>query len=340
MSGWLEQQTQWETIYTFNSWATRFLGYDYQREGENGYLPKMIKKANSKFDYTGRYEAILVDEAQDFYDEWFQILLEAIDPDTNSLFFVYDNTQSVYGKGHRATRDFRWRDLGLDIQGRNSQVLDLNYRNSPEILEIAWQYIKPALDQANLEVGRRTYDQRGRVTNTPAIWEIVEPLKNPSRSSRIQPMLVDVSSREIPSTVAEEVKLALNNYPESSIGILTHPKNKDIRKEIDQKLTELNIEHNAPKRSQDRYTNVVQRPCVLVDSWNAVKGVEFDAVIIVGVDWVKDHADLNKDFEEKAGLYVAMTRARDHLVMLYEEKTPTVELIEKILESEPILRDA
>ena len=90
----------------------------------------------------------------------------------------------------------------------------------------------------------------------------------------------------------------------------------------------------------ERDFSVVYRPCVIVDSWNAVKGVEFDAVIIVGADWVKDYADLDKDFEEKAGLYVAMTRARDHLVILYERKTDTVEWLQEVLESESVLRNA
>jgi superfamily I DNA/RNA helicase len=338
MKGWLIREVG--SSSTFHSWAYSTLKYNYQWDDDPETRRQVIDLARKFGRRQKRFNAILVDEAQDFYDEWFQSLLEIINPNTNSFFFVYDNTQSVYGKGHRAKRNFKWRDLGLDIQGKNSQVLDLNYRNSPEILEIAWQYIKPALDKANLEVGRRTYDQRGRVKNTPEIWEIVEPLKNPSRSSRIQPMLVDVSSREVPSTVAEEVNLALDSCPESSIGILTHPNNKDIRQEIHQELTELGIEHHAPTHSRERDTNVVHRPCVLVDSWNAVKGVEFDAVIIVGADWVTDYADIDEDFEEKAGLYVAMTRARDHLVILYEERTDTVEWIEEILDSEPVLRSA
>jgi superfamily I DNA/RNA helicase len=73
---------------------------------------------------------------------------------------------------------------------------------------------------------------------------------------------------------------------------------------------------------------------VIVDSWNALKGVEFDAVIIAGVDLADEQPDNSDlDFEEKAGLYVAMTRTKDHLVMLYENKTSIVEQIQDALTS-------
>ena len=83
---------------------------------------------------------------------------------------------------------------------------------------------------------------------------------------------------------------------------------------------------------RDRDGNVVDRPCIVMDSWNALKGVEFDAVIIAGVDsLVEIPDDLDRNFEAKAGLHTAMTRARYHLVMLYENKNATVDLIESAL---------
>ena len=85
-------------------------------------------------------------------------------------------------------------------------------------------------------------------------------------------------------------------------------------------------------------THVVHRPFVIVDSWNAVKGVEFDAVILAGIDRTEELDD--RDFEEKAGLYTAMTRARDHLVLLYEEKTAIVEQVEAALSGPPQLKEA
>lgn len=334
MKGWMAKEV--DAGHTFHSWAYRNLKYTYDWDEDPDQRKKVIELAK-KFSKTKKYEAILVDEAQDFYDEWFKSLLEIIDPDTNSIFFVYDNTQSVYGQAHRTKSNWTWKSLGFNIPGGRSQVLDVNYRNSPEILELAWKFIKPTLDQAKLPVGQVTFDENER-RQTPDQYKLVKPRKKSSRSSEIQPILVHIPVTKMPSMIAQEVSLALNSYQDSSIGILTHPKNKEIKQEIHQELTKLGIEHHAPTHSRQRDTNVVQRPCVLVDSWNAVKGVEFDAVIIAGADWVEDYPDLDEEFEEKAGLYVAMTRAKDHLVILYEQMTPTVERIEKAFHSEPVLQ--
>ena len=107
---------------------------------------------------------------------------------------------------------------------------------------------------------------------------------------------------------------------------------RNLQPEISKELANLNIKHHVPKTSRDRDGNVVDRPCIVVDSWNALKGVEFNAVIIAGVDsLVEITDDLDRNFEAKAGLYTAITRARDHLVMLYENKNETVDLIESAL---------
>ena len=125
---------------------------------------------------------------------------------------------------------------------------------------------------------------------------------------------------------------ALKSHAESSIGILVHPQAQDLKQEISDELTELKIEHHAPENSQARDSNVVDRPYVIVDSWNALKGVEFDGVIIAGVDSLTEYArDSEPSFEDYAGLYTAMTRARDHLVILYETKDSVVDLLESCL---------
>ena len=131
--------------------------------------------------------------------------------------------------------------------------------------------------------------------------------------------------------------MALSSHPDSSIGILTHPrfpKIKELRADISHELGQQGIPHLAPRKPQERAGNVVERPYVIVDSWNALKGVEFDAVIIVGVDCAVEQAgDTDANFEEMAGLYTAMTRTKDHLVMLYDNKTSVVDKIQAVLDA-------
>lgn len=332
MKGWIESKLKGLKVEcrTFHQWSSHKLKYDYNNDKDDDLRKQVIDLAR---DSKVKYQAVLVDEAQDFYDEWFQALLEIVDNQTKSLFFVYDNTQSVYGQSHRRKSGWSWAKLGIDVVGR-AQIFDLNYRNSPEILELAWKFIQPALDKAGIRFDKKE--------NSPTIDRIIEPKKKKSRSSGIIPTLLQINYTEMPLEIAKQVKMALETCPDSSIGILTHPTHQStraLRSDISKELSQLGVENHAPKKSEDRMGNVVDRPYVIVDSWNALKGVEFDAVIIAGVDLaveIPDNSDL--DFEEKAGLYVAMTRAKDHLVMLYENKTSMVEIIENALNSPEQLR--
>ena len=334
MNAWLKSQLdESHTIEckTFHQWAYKCLKYSY--DDDRGKLVDLARKS------TKRYQAILIDEAQDFYDEWFQALLEVLDNRTQALFMVYDNTQSVYGQSHRRKSDWSWKNLGIKISGGRSQVFDVNYRNSPEILELAWKFIYPALETAGMKVEKRERDEAGRVIHTPSIGSVIEPRTKLSRSSGIKPLLQEVYYEDMPDKIAYEVKEALKSYPESSIGILLHPQAKNLKAEISKELTAVNIEHHAPETSGDRSGNVVRRPYVIVDSWNALKGVEFDAVIIAGIDSLSEFKlkDSDISFEAKAGLYIAMTRAKDHLVMLYEDKDAIVTEIEVALNSDGCL---
>jgi superfamily I DNA/RNA helicase len=331
MKNWIEAKLAQNDLkiecYTFHQWAFKQFKYSYEFDKEDVSRRKIIELAHQS---NLQYQAILIDEAQDFYDEWFQALLKVLDYQTNSLFFVYDNTQSVYGQAHRRKSGWSWAKLGIDVVGR-SQIFDLNYRNAPEILELAWTYIQPALQKAEMKTEQRE--------NNPTIASLIEPKTKRSRSSGIHPTLVQLPPEQVPTEIARQVELALDSHAESSIAILlhpTHPATKALKTGISKELSRLGINHFAPQRSQERWGNAVERPFVIVDSWNAVKGIEFDAVILAGIDWAVESEEHN--FEEKAGLYTAMTRAKDHLVLLYAEKTETVELIEAALTAPALLR--
>jgi superfamily I DNA/RNA helicase len=332
MNGWLNHQLSNIQINkieckTFHQWAYKYLKYSYEDDPS-----KIIDLAHKS---TKKYQAILIDEAQDFHDQWFQALLPVLDNRTQALFIVYDNTQSVYGQSHRRQSDWSWKSLGITIPGGRSQVFDLNYRNSPEILELAWKFIQPSLETAGIKVEKRQRDDTGKIISTPNIGSVIEPRKKLSRSSGIQPLLLEVYYENMPDKIAYQVQSALQTHPDSSIGILVHPQAQDLKSEISKELTTFNIEHHAPETSRDRDGNVVSRPYIIVDSWNALKGVEFDAVIIAGVDSLSSYKSEDSDttFEAISGLYTAMTRAKDHLVMLYENKDIIVELIETALNS-------
>ncbi|WP_020590016.1 UvrD-helicase domain-containing protein [Desulfobacter curvatus] len=279
---------------TFNKWASNILHYDY-RWGAQAFFE--IASSSLK-----RYDAILIDEAQDFEDEWFMGLLQMINPQTNSLFLVYDNAQSVYKSQHRRRSDWTWSRLGINVVGR-AEILDLCYRCSPEIVNYSWSFIKPFLDLEDIPISRRN------------VGGVVEPRTSSKRSSGVPVSVFQCSDAAI---VAREVYEALKTEPSSSIAIMMHPEVVKIYQPmISDALQKLGVPHHAPMSSETRKGNIVTRPCVVVDSWNALKGVEFDAAILFNSEYVGEHLGSTEKFRHIAGLYAAMTRARDHLIVTY-----------------------
>jgi hypothetical protein len=81
-----------------------------------------------------QYDAILIDEAQDFAPVWFEVLKRIVNPKTGVFFLAADATQRIY-------RRFTWRSMGMDVVGR-SRVLSRSYRNTYEILRSAFELIR------------------------------------------------------------------------------------------------------------------------------------------------------------------------------------------------------
>ncbi|HOT98293.1 MAG TPA: 3'-5' exonuclease [bacterium] len=80
----------------------------------------------------GIYDAILIDEGQDFTTEWMQGLSQLLNENSDSLLFCYDPAQNVFGK-----RKPNWKTAGFKVQGKKPSELKKSYRNTVEILSIA-----------------------------------------------------------------------------------------------------------------------------------------------------------------------------------------------------------
>ncbi len=83
----------------------------------------------------GAYQAILVDEGQDFANDWYRAIQKALDPATNSLLVAVDSSQNIY------KRKSGWSELGPQVVGQ-SRVLRVNYRNTRPILDAAYRIIR------------------------------------------------------------------------------------------------------------------------------------------------------------------------------------------------------
>lgn len=98
------------------------------------------------------YDAVLVDEAQDWAPVWFKVLQQRIDPEKGVIFLADDPSQSIY-------RYFSWKDKGIHVVGR-TRWLRVPYRNTYEIYSAAYRMI------ANHEEIQKSLSEEG---------ELIEP---------------------------------------------------------------------------------------------------------------------------------------------------------------------
>jgi hypothetical protein len=83
---------------------------------------------------SGQYQAVLIDEGHDFAPEWLRLVVQMVDPTTNSLLVLYDDAQSIYERTQK--KNFSFKSVGIQAQGRTT-ILKINYRNTRQILQMA-----------------------------------------------------------------------------------------------------------------------------------------------------------------------------------------------------------
>ena len=104
--------------------------YDYFNEA----LPAVAEGCASH-PFVRRFDAVIVDEGQDFKDVWWLVLEALLKPDGPRVLRVFaDNNQRVYGNTSRLTKDLQVAPIALCW----------NLRNTQSIHEAAYRYYQGA----------------------------------------------------------------------------------------------------------------------------------------------------------------------------------------------------
>jgi hypothetical protein len=93
------------------------------------------------------YDAVLIDESQDFAPIWIKLVTRLLIPDHGVFFLADDPAQSIY-------RFYSWKEKGVHVVGR-TRWLKVPYRNTFEIYQAAYQLIAtdPGLQKSLEEEG-------------------------------------------------------------------------------------------------------------------------------------------------------------------------------------------
>lgn len=262
------------------------------------FVSSALELISSDFYKEGKYRSILSDEVQDLSE--LDLLLmgslktndgNVISKVTDGLFLAGDGAQSIYKRG------FVLRRVGIDIVGRSFN-LKKNYRNTHEILKSAFglvsQFEFADVDEENI--------------SRPSMPDFAE--RHGSR-----PLIVRCGSvEEEIDYVAKQVYSSLV-MGQSPAQICIIAPSAQMRSSISEALANCNV-NSAELRNDVDY----ESENVKISTIESAKGHEFSTVYIMGlVEGLLPSSGID-NYElprEASRLYVAMTRARENLVMSY-----------------------
>lgn len=241
------------------------------------------------------FDFVIVDEAQDIDVAQLRFLAALSANRSNGLFFAGDLGQRIFQQA------FSWKSLGVDIRGR-SRTLHINYRISHQIRMQADLLLGPSLS----DVDGNVEDRKGTVSvfngPPPAILKLDSP------------------EDEIDSVSQWLVHLSDIGFKPHEIGVFVRSES-----ELNRAIAAVSTASLNYKVLDDHVETI--HGYVSICSMHLAKGLEFRAVVVMACDdeiipsqqrieSVTDDADLEEVYEtERHLLYVACTRARDHLLV-------------------------
>ncbi|OHC44190.1 MAG: DNA helicase II [Rhodanobacter sp. RIFOXYA1_FULL_67_6] len=290
-------------VYNFHKWCRKMLlAYHEPLPAGSGKAfiealpPAVIAGVDRGRIPRAQYGAVLVDEGHDFEPDWYKLIVQMIDPHTNSLLVLYDDAQNIYGNPNR--RKISWKSLGVQAQGRTT-ILKLNYRNTLEILSVARVFAQDLL-------ASRSDDADG--DGVP----LIAPESAGRRGAVPELIRTDTARAQMDVLIARLRDEHAHGRPYSDIAVIY--RNQWEGEKLHEVLRGLDIPSRLADNAGKQTLFVVEDSVKLV-TMHSSKGLEFPFVIIPGIGGLPKENQPEAD--EARLLYVAMTRATEHLLLIH-----------------------
>ena len=299
------------TISTFHGWARNYiLNADDEFSSLYHEANKIAKKEDKKDDFFQEfvpkilnqmiksqgenqllYDAILIDEAQDFEKVWFEPIMQVLNPDTNSLLITCDGLQGIY-----ARKRFTWSSVGIQARGRVKRF-DKSYRIPIEIGIIA-QKVLPQ-----------------NITNLIGQFdEFMSTKQFIGNHGTVEIFISDTREDEYVKLV-EKIARSLKSPQEILVLFKLNMKKINYKHPFFDSLKSHNIEW------KDLQDYNYDSPGLVIGTLYGTKGLESDTIIIPELDTY--YSDQDRQL-----LYVGMTRSRKKLVLSANKSTELMKLLE------------
>jgi UvrD-like helicase C-terminal domain len=288
--------TEWDQVvdaWQLQNWEAY---RDVVRLGRKTRLPEAQRKVLwSIFERVRAGLVAVVDEAQDISAAHLQFFAALGGGQPNALFFAGDLGQRIF------QQPFSWKALGVDIRGR-SRTLRVNYRTSHQIRTQADRLLGPVVT----DVDGNSEDRSDTVSVFNGPPPTIRTLK--SESEEIKTVGKWIADHVTSSVMPHEIGVFVRSAAQ-----------------LDRAQAAVKDAGVAFKVLDERVETTSGH--VSIGTMPLAKGLEFRAVVVMACDdeiiplqerieTVGDDSDLQEVYDtERHLLYVACTRARDHLLV-------------------------
>jgi hypothetical protein len=294
--GWCSEQIR---LYHVNVVVNDGPGYDERVERvidavDRGQIPR------------AQYGAVMIDEGHDFNPEWLKLVVQMIDPSSQSLLLLYDDAQSIYGA--KGKKKFSFASVGVQAQGRTT-ILKLNYRNTRQILGFAYEFAHDALTPLDVEeddVPLVAPHSAGRSGPVPLL------LKFPNQQDEFSFLLQQLK------------KLHLEGTSWKDIAVLCHT--KALIGKLGAQFAAHGIPVTCVVSGSAKSHLDLDADTVKILTINSSKGLEFPVVVMPAVGETRPKSITAAD--EAKLLYVGMTRAMTQLIVSGKAASPLMGKLE------------
>jgi len=281
----------------------------YEKE-ESGYYDLIVSETLSKIhDLNLKYDAILVDEGQDFSDDMYKVVTSLLNEKTNNLIIALDEGQNIYH------RNQSWKDLGIQAKGRLHRVSYV-YRCTRELHEFSSRFIgsncgpPESIGSQQNAMFPDLYEYHGpkpQIKQFKSIGEIIEFVSDKIKKlvDQGECFCSDIAILYTMKSIQDTPKIHIPHMIGKALekrGILDNWVSEDYRS----------------KRSYDVTTDTVT-----ISTIQSAKGFDYSRVFLIGLDLF--HPAKGPEAGVKNLAYVGITRARYELFIPYVSKSPLVE---------------
>jgi len=255
------------------------------------------------------YDFAVIDEAQDLGVAEARFFAAMAVGRGDGLFFAGDLGQRIF------QQPFSWKALGLDVRGR-SHTLRINYRTSHQIRLHADRLLPATVS----DVDGNAEGRRGTVSMFDGPPPLVQACKDTDQECQV---------------VGKWIKERLQEgCAPNEVGVF-------VRSDAELKRARAAVKAAGARAVELNDKVEVEDGAVAISTMHFAKGLEFRSVVVMACDddvipqsdrieSVADDADLEEVYNtERHLLYVACTRARDHL--LVTGITPVSEFVDDFL---------